>query len=895
MLLRIFSSYTLFYLLLIVIAISCGIATFIENDFGTISARALVYEAHWFEAMLALSMFNLSLLIYTKKMYQNYAKFFIHFSLIVIFASSFITRYFGYEGTVYITEKSYTQSAISSKNYLQIWLESGNEEKYISIPYEMYPFAPILDEEFELGNESLHVKIKTKDFQKLGFETKGKIVLSVETKNAKDSFEMDFIQNQIGKSFSKLLDSIKIKVQYGSIQIPLPFEITLDDFVLKKYPGTNYPSEYLSYVMIHDATSKNKFAKIISMNQPLSYKGYKLFQTSYSPDEKGTILSLNKDPGKIPTYMGYSLLILGLVLSFFSKNSRLYLLIQRTKRYNLALLVTLCFAFSPSYAQSTYLQKYLQEHQQNSKELSEAFGALNVQAMGRMQPLGTLSRDILYKFSRKSTLHGMDANQILLGMLSKAELWKDVPLFSIKTDALKKLLGKDLDTKLISFNDLFGKDKEYLLIKPLEEASLLKPSEQSVFHKEVIRMNERVEISHMIYGAKIFSIFPDTKNQTDVWRDFQALWQDIDEPLSKQIQLETLKFLDASFNRNYEKALTHLKSIETFQKEYGKGLILEDKKLHFELFFNKLELFEKLTFASIVLGILSLVFAFGKVFYPFFSKPYFVFISSFGVGFLFVFHFLGLLSRWYISGHAPMSDTYESMLYIAFSALFFALFFFRNSLFASSASILLYAMFMLGAYLSHIDPQITTLVPVLKSFWLTLHVSVIAGSYGFLGVAAMISLLCLVLYALREEKRLSLDTHINYLSNISEIAIYIGLVLLLIGNLLGAIWANESWGRYWGWDPKETWTFISIIFYTLLVHMKYLQLENFRYWFNVASLGGFGAILMTYFGVNYYLAGMHSYATGDPVPIPLWVYLSVGGYVLLLLVSSLKRKNLIER
>jgi ABC-type transport system involved in cytochrome c biogenesis permease subunit len=204
-------------------------------------------------------------------------------------------------------------------------------------------------------------------------------------------------------------------------------------------------------------------------------------------------------------------------------------------------------------------------------------------------------------------------------------------------------------------------------------------------------------------------------------------------------------------------------------------------------------------------------------------------------------------------------------------------------------------MFMLGAYLSHIDPQITTLVPVLKSFWLTLHVSVIAGSYGFLGVAAMISLLCLVLYALREEKRLSLDTHINYLSNISEIAIYIGLVLLLIGNLLGAIWANESWGRYWGWDPKETWTFISIIFYTLLVHMKYLQLENFRYWFNVASLGGFGAILMTYFGVNYYLAGMHSYATGDPVPIPFWVYLSVGGYVLLLLVSSLKRKNLIER
>ena len=878
-------------LLLLLIALSCGIATFFENDYGIAAARGLVYESIWFEALLVLSMLNLSLLIIQTKMYKNLAKFLIHFSIIIIFFSSFITRYFGYEGTLYITEKSYVQTSISQKNYLQIWIQGNQKQIHTVIPYEIHPFAPTIEKEFVIDNESLHVKVEKSDFQKDGLQTKGKIVLHVRTQNFYDSFELNSVQNQIGKTILKSIDGLNIEAQYGSMSVALPFRVVLNNFVLKKYPGTNYPSEYLSYVSISDLVDGKRFEKIITMNDPLSYKGYKIFQTSYYGDETGSILSLNKDPGKIPTYIGYALLSLGLFLSFFGKESRFYILVAKTKNYQFALLFLL-FILNPyaAHAKSDYIQEYLTQHQEKSKELSDAFGTLVVQAMGRMQPVATLNRDILYKFARTNSLYGMDANQILLGMLSKAQLWRDVPLFQIKTKALKELLQKDKDTKYISFNDLFSANGEYLLVKPLEEAASLKPSHQSAFHKEVIRMNERIEISHMVYGAKVYAIFPNTKEETDVWRDFQALWLDTDEAQSKLIQLQASRFLNAAFNRNYEKALLHVKKISDFQKEFGGNLLIKESKLSFEIVFNKIELFKKLTFISMILGSLALFLAFGRIFYPFFRKLIWNRVISLALFVLFIVHLFGLVGRWYISGHAPMSDTYESMLYISFSSLFFALFFFRKSLFASSASLLLYSMFMLGAHLSHIDPQITTLVPVLKSFWLTLHVSVIAGSYGFLGVGAMIGLLCLILYSMQSFTKNSLSIHINYLSQINEIAIFIGLVLLIIGNLLGAVWANESWGRYWGWDPKETWTFVSIILYTFLTHLRYLKIEDFNYWFNLFSLLNFGAILMTYFGVNYYLAGMHSYAAGDPVPIPLWVYLSILFVGFMMTISFSKRK-----
>jgi ABC-type transport system involved in cytochrome c biogenesis permease subunit len=198
-------------------------------------------------------------------------------------------------------------------------------------------------------------------------------------------------------------------------------------------------------------------------------------------------------------------------------------------------------------------------------------------------------------------------------------------------------------------------------------------------------------------------------------------------------------------------------------------------------------------------------------------------------------------------------------------------------------------IFMFTAHLSGIDPQITNLVPVLKSYWLTIHVSVITASYGFLGLGAILGLMALLMFNIRDPKKPHIDDTINHITAINEAALIIGLAMLVVGNFLGGVWANESWGRYWGWDPKETWAWVSIIVYAFVIHTRLIKKLNTPYIFNVLSLFAFSSILMTYFGVNFYLSGMHSYATGDPVPVPTWVYYMTAGMIAVTVLAYRKR------
>jgi cytochrome c-type biogenesis protein CcsB len=174
------------------------------------------------------------------------------------------------------------------------------------------------------------------------------------------------------------------------------------------------------------------------------------------------------------------------------------------------------------------------------------------------------------------------------------------------------------------------------------------------------------------------------------------------------------------------------------------------------------------------------------------------------------------------------------------------------------------------------DPEITNLVPVLKSYWLTLHVSIITGSYGFLGLGAILGLINLILLSLSNKKNIDrISNTIEELTVINFRTLTLGLYFLTIGTFLGAVWANESWGRYWGWDPKETWSLITVILYSLVIHSRLIPGLKDLYSFNILSLFAFSSVLMTYFGVNYYLSGLHSYAAGNPIPVPSFVYIAV--------------------
>jgi cytochrome c-type biogenesis protein CcsB len=223
-----------------------------------------------------------------------------------------------------------------------------------------------------------------------------------------------------------------------------------------------------------------------------------------------------------------------------------------------------------------------------------------------------------------------------------------------------------------------------------------------------------------------------------------------------------------------------------------------------------------------------------------------------------------------------MSNGYESMIFISWVTLLAGFIFSRKSAFSLSATAVLASMTLMVAHLSFMDPEITNLVPVLKSYWLTLHVSVITGSYGFLGLGAILGLIIMVLLLFSNSGNCErISATIDELTLINYKTLTLGLYFLTIGTFLGAVWANESWGRYWGWDPKETWSLITIIIYSIVIHSRNIPGMKDIFTFNLLSLFAFSSVLMTYFGVNYYLSGMHSYAAGDPVPVPSFVYVTV--------------------
>ena len=195
---------------------------------------------------------------------------------------------------------------------------------------------------------------------------------------------------------------------------------------------------------------------------------------------------------------------------------------------------------------------------------------------------------------------------------------------------------------------------------------------------------------------------------------------------------------------------------------------------------------------------------------------------------------------------------------------------------------------------SALDPQITPLVPVLKSYWLIIHVAIITSSSGCFALSMIIAVITLVFYIIADKKLYHFhhDTTLRELTIVSEMSLTVGLFALTVGNFLGGIWANESWGRYWSWDPKETWAFISIMVYAFVLHMRLVPGLRSRWAFHVAAMFAFCSMVMTYFGVNYYLSGLHSYAAGEPIPVPIWVYLGLAFMLTLAIASYLKFKYL---
>ncbi|WP_121626714.1 cytochrome c biogenesis protein CcsA [Poseidonibacter antarcticus] len=877
-------------ILLAILAIGAGVATFIENDFGTSTARVLVYNNIWYETILVLTTVNLAAIIYKFKMWKNTPRFLFHSAFVIILIGAGVTRYAGYEGIMQIKEGTTENRMTSLDPYLQITIKDGDKTYYKEYKKEFTTLMKSINEfkhTISYGDKKVDVTYKNYMLAKKGTAKMGLLTVDVTANGETKEIKLPGRRSQKGLKRDLQFGDTTVSLEYGSKILLLPFAIKLNDFQLDRYPGSMAPSSYASEVTVleKDNTAYNYR---IFMNRTLHQGNFLFFQSSYFPDETGTVLSVNNDPGKWPTYFGYFLLTLGLLLNFFDKKSRFAKLTKFLASKNIASLTIACllaFASTSANAADTNTQfqekakstvEYLKTFKENSDVTAKKFARLVTQSStGRMKPISSLNREIILKVSGKKSLFGMNADQIVLGILSRPEVWRDLKIIKIKTPKLKKYLGIDPSRKLIAFSEVF-KDGNYILAKEAEKASLSKVDERGTYEKDIIKLDEKLNIVYSVFNGSLFNIFPkvvptsDTKENNKWYTPMDAM-NGFEGKNKLAVEQMTRGFINAVIQSNWTEADKYISLISTYQEKVGAEVTLSQTQIDNEIMFNEIDIFPKVMIAYLILGIFILIAAFIVVFNPTIKPKKTTFFFFVILAIIFAIHTFGMGFRWIISGHAPWSDTYETLLYISWSAVFAGVMFFRKHLLALSAAVIVAGIFMFTAHLTGIDPQITNLVPVLKSYWLTIHVSILTASYGFFALGAVLGYMTLIMFIFRKN-RPHVDDTIKHINAINELALIIGLAAITIGNFLGGIWANESWGRYWGWDPKETWAYVSIVMYAIVVHLRFIKSLATPFVFAVASLLTFSSILMTYFGVNFYLAGMHSYATGDPVPIPTWVY-----------------------
>ncbi|MCF8716184.1 cytochrome c biogenesis protein CcsA [Joostella atrarenae] len=704
------------------------------------------------------------------------------------------------------------------------------------------------------------------------------------------------------------IDGLRVILSYGAGAIQTPFAIQLNDFQLERYPGSSSPSAYASEVTILDEGKKVPYK--IFMNNVLDYKGYRFFQASYDTDEKGTVLSVNHDMvGTWVTYLGYLLMTVGMFFTLFSKGARFHLInkkLKKLKKKHVAILVLL-FTMQASFSQQindsleTHVEKLI-ESQEIDRAHADYFGRILVQDLdGRIKPVNTLASEFLRKISGKATFTyqlesgkvSYDPNQAFLAMHMSPRLWREIPI--IKADFKKTgdlfddvVVGKN---GLMPFQSLLDADGGYILSSEVEAANKKKPAERNEFDKEILKIDERFNILYNLFEGNYFKIFPNKNDTNNTWFSYNHDFNDFPEEDAAFARSIIPAYFNDIAKDDYNSAHEKLMYIKKYQEVLGEKIIPTPERIEAEIWYNKMNINFWLFQVFFTVGFLLLVVAIVRMFVK--NKALEFFNNALIIITLISFLcFTGnLILRWYVAQHAPWSNGYEMLVFVAWVLLFSGLMSFRKSDFALPLSTLFSGALLFVSYLDWLNPEITNLMPVLKSYWLKVHVATIVSSYAPLALSAVLGLMALLLLIFKTPKNKNIiDVKIKELSYINEIAMTIGLFVLAVGTFLGGVWANESWGRYWAWDPKETWALISIIVYAVVLHLRFIPKLNNNFVLNVASMFAFWSIIMTSFGVNYYLSGLHSYAAGDPLPIPKFVYVVIAIMVIVTVLAYFKQK-----
>ncbi len=1033
--------------LFFVFATAMGIATFIENDFGTQTSKALIYNTWWFELIMIFFVINFFGNIFRYRLYrkEKWSVLLFHVAFLFILIGAGITRYISYEGLMIIDEGETTNTFLSDTNYLNVVIDnnefqketnnklllsawgsnSANFTEYFqpkkdgenhTIEFNLVDYIPWVEEKFiEEDNATEHIlfvesssgsrhehyiksgtvqnihnilvgfnskegganinifkrndslKILTKatgNFQVMATQEKGfvkqdtiqdfklrslynvsglpfvvpnypikgevrtvrgkkdpkkydMVVFDVTTNEKTERIELTGGQFNVDGQKQFKIGDLNFRAWYGAKQRKTPFSVKLNDFQLEKYPGSENAASFASEVTVIDKNETFDFR--IFMNNILHYKGYRLFQSSYSnAGEKieQTHLSINHDSwGTNITYIGYFLLFFGLIASLFVKNTRFYELKKslnkiRNKKASLSIGLLLFSAISFSQHKPTHQPKELSITQIDSilqksivnKEHADLFSQLVIQdAGGRMKPAHTFASELVRKVAHTDNFKGLTPSQILVSITEAPMFWLNVPFIYLEkgNTQIREILGLPKNAKYARFIDFYDQNGSSKISHLVIEAQ--KKRIQSKLEQDAIKIERRVWLLSQALGGGILRIYPIPNNEENKWvsqpETSQANFKGTDSVFVRQSLPVYFQLLQASKKTSdYTETNKILDGIKKFQRKFGSKVIPTQDKIQLEIAYNKANIFVKLSKYYGCISLLMIVFVFFQIFN---NKPWINYVIKAFIGIiiiLFITHILGLASRWYISGNAPWSNAYETIIFVGLATMLFGLILGKNSSLTIAATTFLTSTILFFAHQNWLDPEIANLVPVLNSWWLYVHVSIIVASYGpfALGMILGVFSLFLIIFTNKKNKK-KMKLHLKELTTINEMAITVGLVMLTIGNFLGGMWANESWGRYWGWDPKETWALISIMVYAFILHMRLIPGLRSKYTFNLWSIIAFASIMMTYFGVNFYLSGLHSYASGDKVITPTSVYYSISFVFIIGLIAWFKHKKFYKK
>ena len=620
----------------------------------------------------------------------------------------------------------------------------------------------------------------------------------------------------------------------------IPFTVTLQSFYLETYPGTHAPKDFVSHIEVSGPDS-SKITGTVSMNKVFSHKGYRFYQSGYDAKGRGAVFSVAHDPwGIAVTYAGYGLLFAGIMGVLIDRRTTFRALMRHPtlKRGTVSAIVTLAATFTAT-AQPPTLPR----------DIADQMGDLYILHNDRISPFQTFARQFTTKLYGKASFNGLSAEQVAAGWIFFYDDWKAEPMIKVKNGKVRRLLGiQGSYASLDDFNRTVSSGAMQQAIDSL----------QAIDDQATIRAlgeaDERYQIANMVAAGTLVKLFPLNHGGTLEWYSHGSL--DIPQNIDDGKWLFMRNGMDYLYEmiarQDWKGASRFITKLKKYQiKECGNQLP-SDTAFKAEKLYNSMEWDRPLAMALATLGIILFILTCHCVAR---SKllPHQANVTAITALVLSLAYLTTSLAlRWIVSGHVPMSNGFETMLFMAWATVVITLLLSRRSMLALPLGILTAGLSLMVASFGESNPQITQLMPVLASPLLSIHVAVIMIAYSLLAFLMLGGVMALVLH--RDHAM------VERLHVVGQIILYPAVFLLSIGVFIGAIWANVSWGSYWSWDPKEVWALITLIVYALPLHSQSLPMFRKAQFFHGYCVIAFLSVLITYFGVNLILGGMHSYA-----------------------------------